>query len=113
VELDEIARGEFAENAFRKDLAPSEIEAIRRTMIPLEKEAARERQAMAGGSAPGKFPEAVERSQTRDKIGSFAGVSGRALKGQRPHHPHRGGSVFRNIPFYSVLRPGYAAMHRS
>jgi hypothetical protein len=39
---------------------------------PLERAAAKERQAMAGGTAPGKFPEAVTTGQTRDKIGAFA-----------------------------------------
>lgn len=80
VSLEEIVRGEFAENAIRKDFLPTEIEAIRRAMLPKEQEAARERQAMAGGSAPGKLPEAVEPARTRDKIGAFAGVSGRTVE---------------------------------
>jgi ParB family chromosome partitioning protein len=32
VDLREVVRGEFAENAFRKDFLPSEIEAIRRAI---------------------------------------------------------------------------------
>lgn len=80
VDLDEIVRGEFAENAIRKDFLPSEIEAIRQAMLPKEREAAKERQAMAGGSAPGKFPEAVSTGTTRDKIGAFAGISGRTVE---------------------------------
>jgi hypothetical protein len=72
--------GEFAENCERKDFLPSEIDAIRRALEPAEKAAAKERQAMAGGSAPGKFPEAVPRSRARDKLGAFAGVSGRSVE---------------------------------
>ena len=43
VDLAEIVRGELAENADRKDFLPSEIEAIRRALLPKEKEAAKER----------------------------------------------------------------------
>lgn len=35
VDLEEITRGEFAENADRKDFLPSEIDAIRRALIPV------------------------------------------------------------------------------
>jgi N6-adenosine-specific RNA methylase IME4/ParB-like chromosome segregation protein Spo0J len=80
VDFDEIVRGEFAENAERKDFLPSEIEAIRRSLEPIEREAAKRRQAMAGGSAPGNFPEAVAKGQTRDRIGAFAGISGRTVE---------------------------------
>jgi hypothetical protein len=41
---------------------------------PLERAAAKERQAMAGGTAPGKFPEAVTTGQTRDKIGTRSDI---------------------------------------
>ena len=43
VDLDEIARGEFAENAVRKDFTLSEAVAIKRALEPLEKAAAKER----------------------------------------------------------------------
>lgn len=77
IDLADIARGEFAENAQRKDFLPSEIEAIRRALLPTEKEAARERQ--------GKRNDLVETfhevpQKTRDKIGAFAGVSGRTVE---------------------------------
>ena len=49
VSLDEIVRGEWAENADRKDFLPSEIEAIRRAMEPIEKAAAEQR--MKAGTA--------------------------------------------------------------
>jgi N6-adenosine-specific RNA methylase IME4 len=78
VDLREIARGEFAENAMRKDFLPSEVEAIRRALEPLEKRAAQQR--MRRGKAPsGKFPEGVT-GQTRDKVGAFAGMSGRTVE---------------------------------
>ena len=48
VDLKEVVRGEFAENAFRKDFLPSEIEAIRRALEPHEKESAKERQRKHG-----------------------------------------------------------------
>jgi ParB family transcriptional regulator, chromosome partitioning protein len=49
VDLKEVVRGEFAENAFRKDFLPSEIEAIRRAIEPYERAAAKERQRKRSG----------------------------------------------------------------
>jgi ParB family chromosome partitioning protein len=82
VDLKEVVRGEFAENAFRKDFLPSGIEAIRRAIEPHERAAAKERQRKHGGTAPGrKHFGKVSRSEvrTRDRIGAFAGISGRSL----------------------------------
>jgi N6-adenosine-specific RNA methylase IME4 len=76
VDLADIVRGEFAENAHRKDFLPSEIDAIRRALEPLEKAAAKKRQ-LAGRAPSGNFPEGGE---VRDKIGSFAGVSGKTVQ---------------------------------
>jgi N6-adenosine-specific RNA methylase IME4 len=73
VDLDAVVKGEYAENAYRKNFLPSEIDSIRRDMEPLEKAAAKER--MLAGRPSGKFPE----GQTRDKIAAFAGTSGRTL----------------------------------
>ena len=77
VDLDAVIRGELAENTQRKDFLPSEIEAIRRALEPIEKAAAKER--MSGG---GKGVENFHTlpGKTRDKIGAFAGVSGRTLE---------------------------------
>jgi N6-adenosine-specific RNA methylase IME4 len=77
VDLDDIVRGELAENAIRKDFLPSEIEAIRRALEPVEREAAKERQGRPGEPRSGNFP---EHARTRDKIGAFAGVSGRTVE---------------------------------
>jgi ParB/RepB/Spo0J family partition protein len=46
VDLDKITRGEFAENAIRKDFVPSEIDAIRRALEPVEKAATTLRRAI-------------------------------------------------------------------
>jgi ParB family transcriptional regulator, chromosome partitioning protein len=83
VDLKEVVRGEFAENAFRKDFLPSEIEAIRRALEPYERAAAKERQRRHGGTAPGHRKHSGQVSpsdgRTRDRIGAFAGISGRSL----------------------------------
>jgi hypothetical protein len=78
IDLDDIVRGEWSENANRKDFAPSEIVAIKRALEPKLKDEARERQAAAGprkgrgtkSTAPGKFPEALQ-GRAADKVGAF------------------------------------------
>src|SRR5262245_14167988 len=80
-------QAEISENLFRKDLKPSEIDAIRRRCEAVLKSQAKKNQAAAGPSsgrgakrtAAGKFPEPVK-GQVRDKIGAFAGVSGRTVE---------------------------------
>ena len=82
IDLDEIVRGELSENAHRKDFLPSEIDAIRRALMPREKAAAKERQV--AGLRRGDEKPVVENfhdgGKTRDKIGAFAGVSGRTVE---------------------------------
>ena len=57
LDLEQIVRGEFAENAYRKAFLPSEIYEILRELEPLEKAAAQERQrATQFGNGGGKFP---------------------------------------------------------
>jgi ParB-like chromosome segregation protein Spo0J len=53
IDLEVVARGEFAENAVRKDFTLSEAVAIKRALEPLEKITAKERQR-EGGRAGGK-----------------------------------------------------------
>src|SRR5262245_4751064 len=80
-------QAEISENLFRKDWKPSEIDAIRRRCEAVLKSQAKKNQAAAGPSsgrgakrsAAGKFPEPVK-GQVRDKIGAFAGVSGRTVE---------------------------------
>jgi ParB family transcriptional regulator, chromosome partitioning protein len=78
VDLEQVARGELAENADRKDFVPSEIDAIRKALAPIEAAAAEERQGTRTDILPGKFPEGEQR--TRDKVGAFADVSGRTVE---------------------------------
>lgn len=84
VDLKNIARGEFSENAHRKDFLPSEIDAIRRAIEPDEKKAAKERQRLHGNTAPGRAKQsgkvATSEGRTRDKILAFAGMSGRTVE---------------------------------
>ncbi len=97
--MNQIIKGEFAENAFRKDFLPSEIDAIRRALEPLERAAAKERQRKHGGTAPGRGKQSRQVSgsegEARDKIGAFAGISGRSLSKIRAimeaaeRHPRR------------------------
>lgn len=80
-------QAEISENLFRKDWTPSEIDALRRRCETLLKAQAKKNQATAGPRSgrgakrcgPGKFPEPVK-GQVRDKIGAFAGVSGRTVE---------------------------------
>jgi len=78
VDLDAVVRGELAENAERKDFLPSEIDAIRRALEPLEKEAARAR--MSEAARAGKLSTPSAAGKARDRIGAFAGVSGRIVE---------------------------------
>jgi ParB/RepB/Spo0J family partition protein len=76
VDLDEIVRGEFAENACRENFTPSEINAIRRALEPIERAAAKNRMSEAGKGVENFH---TLTGKTRDKIGNFAGVSGRTI----------------------------------
>jgi ParB-like nuclease domain len=79
VDLEQIARGEFAENAYRKGFLPSEIYAIWRALEPIERAAAEKRQrATRFGSGGGNFPPPTK-GKTRDKVAACAGVSGRTV----------------------------------
>jgi ParB/RepB/Spo0J family partition protein len=75
VDLAEIVSGEFAENAHRKNFTPTEIDAIRRALEPIEKQAAKERMSEGGKGAKVSQP-----SRTTDRIGALAGVSGRTVE---------------------------------
>ena len=77
VDMENIARGELAENVEREPFLPSEIEAIRRTLEPIEKAAAEAR--MKAGKV-GKLSLPSEAGKTADKIGAFAGISGRTVE---------------------------------
>jgi N6-adenosine-specific RNA methylase IME4 len=82
VDLAAIARGEFAENAHRKDFTLSEAVAIKRALEPLEKVAAKERQregGRRGGQGSGKLPEA-SKGNAADKAAKATGMARRTLE---------------------------------
>jgi N6-adenosine-specific RNA methylase IME4 len=70
VDLDEIVRGEFAENTYRKDFTLSEAVAIKRAVEPIERAAAQER--MRAGRPSEKFSKGNGRAL--DKIAKATGV---------------------------------------
>lgn len=83
VDLDEIMRGEHAENVYRKDFTPTEAVAIGRALEVRERGKAKERQATGWGdhSGSGKLPEPEwKRGDTRDKVGAAVGMSGRTYE---------------------------------
>jgi N6-adenosine-specific RNA methylase IME4 len=77
VDLDAVVRGEFAENACRKDFTPSELVAIGQEVERVERERARERKAHDG--RPGKLPER-QTGDARDKVAAQLGISGRTYE---------------------------------
>jgi N6-adenosine-specific RNA methylase IME4 len=79
VDLDQIVRGEFAENAQRKNFLPSEIDAIRRTLEATEKAAARQRMS-DGAKGKGSESFATLPGKVSDKIGTYAQISGRTVE---------------------------------
>ena len=82
VDLDQIARGEYAENTFRKDFTLSEAVAIKRALDPIEREAAKERQregGRRGGKGSGKLPEA-SKGNAADKAAQATGMARRTLE---------------------------------
>jgi ParB-like nuclease domain len=76
VDLDGIARGELHENAGRKDFLPSEIDAIRLTLEPIERAAAKQR--MSEGGRGGEIPH-PSKGRAADKVAAFAGRDRRTI----------------------------------
>ena len=76
VDLDQIARGEFAENTFRKDFTLSEAVGIKRALEPIEREAAKER--MLAGKPLGNLPQGKGRAA--DKAAKATGMARRTLE---------------------------------
>ena len=81
VDIDAIVRGEWAENAMRKDLSPSERWAVYEEVKKVETAAARERQATLNNAetAPGNFPEA-SKGEAREKAAKATGASYKSLE---------------------------------
>jgi ParB family transcriptional regulator, chromosome partitioning protein len=84
VDLDAVTRGEFAENAVRKDFALSEAVAIKRALEPIERAAAKERQIASGGKGRigvGKLPQPNQaRGRAADKAAKATGMARRTLE---------------------------------
>jgi hypothetical protein len=74
VALDNIVRGEFAENTARKDFTLSEAVAIKRALEPVEKAAAKTR--MLAGRPSGKLPQ----GRAGDKAAKATGMARRTLE---------------------------------
>ena len=76
VDLEEVVRGEFAENAIRKDFTPSEAVAIGRALESLERDAARERQEASRANRGENFtPRSMpEQGETLDRVASTVGM---------------------------------------
>ena len=82
IDMDEIARGEFAENVCRKDFTLSEAVAIKRALEPVEREAAKERQregGRAGRQASGNLPQA-SKGRAADRAAKATGMARRTLE---------------------------------
>ena len=71
VDLDAVVRGEFAENAVRKDFTLSEAVAIKRALEPIERAAAKQRMVAAHAS-PEKFSEQAK-GNALDKVAVVVG----------------------------------------
>lgn len=79
IPIDDIVRGEFAENVHRKDFTLSEMVAIGRAVEPLLKAQAKERQGTRTDKHPGKLPEGSS-GQTRDHVARYCGKSGKTYE---------------------------------
>jgi len=117
VPLDDIVRGEFAENADRKDFLPSEIDAIRRELEPIEKAAAKERQRQGGRGKKGA--KVSQPFRTSDKLGAFAGVSGRTIEkiaavvDAAKTEPQRFGHLIEDLDRHRGVDRAYRALSRA
>jgi len=80
VDLQEIARGEFAENEIRKDFTWSERCAIADALEPKERDAAKEREQVSRNRS-GKLP--APKGQALDKVATAVGASRHTLEKAR------------------------------
>jgi N6-adenosine-specific RNA methylase IME4 len=75
VDLEAMVRGEFAENAIRKSLTPSEMVSIATAIEPLERAKAKERQMQGTRAGPSENFSEGSNGRALDKVATFAGVS--------------------------------------
>ena len=80
VDVDEIVRGEVAENTHRKDLTPSELVAVAQEVERREREEARQRKAHGGRAGN---PGTADRRYPR-RVAAQLGFQGRPMSAPRP-----------------------------
>jgi N6-adenosine-specific RNA methylase IME4 len=73
LDLDEIVRGEYAENAYCKAFTPSEMVAIAEALAPFERAKAKERQGRRTDQHPENF--STSSGRALDKVATVAGIS--------------------------------------
>jgi len=87
--LEDIRRGEYDENAYRKAFLPSEMVAIAKALRPEAENEAKKRQGIRTDIITEEkkdvnfmetFHKVEKEKPTRDKIGEYVGVSGRTLE---------------------------------
>jgi len=114
IDIDAVVKGEFTENALRKDFTPSELVAIGREIERIERERARARKAHDG--RPGKLPER-QRGDSRDKIAAQLGISGRTYEKARAvveaaeSEPQSYGHLVDELDRYRGVDRAYRALH--
>jgi DNA modification methylase len=81
VDLEQIALGEFIENACRKDFTPSEIAAVVKALRPVEEKRAHQRRLAGLRNQKVEVENCHHEGngKTRDIVARFAGISGRTL----------------------------------
>jgi ParB family chromosome partitioning protein len=126
-EIDQALRAEWDENQCRKEFNPVEFVALGRKIEEIEREAAKERQAMAGPTeGPGKkengggtLPEAVIKGDTRDKVAAVVGVSGRTYEKAKAvveaaeKDPDKHGHLVERMASTGKVDPAYKELMRS
>jgi N6-adenosine-specific RNA methylase IME4 len=117
VHLDAVVRGEFAENACRKDFTPSELVAIGREVERDERERAKEREREGGRrKGSGKLPD-PEKGDSRDKIAKQLGISGRTYEKARAvveaaeNEPEKFGHLIEVLDRYRGVDRAHRALH--
>jgi N6-adenosine-specific RNA methylase IME4 len=79
VDLDQIVRGEYAENTQRKDFTLAEAVAIKWDLEPLERAEAKKRQGTRTDKHPGKLPTS-SKGRAADKAAEATGIGRRTLE---------------------------------
>jgi N6-adenosine-specific RNA methylase IME4 len=74
VDLEKVALGEYAENAFRKAFTPSEMVEIANSIEPIERKRAKDRQGERTDKHPENFSSS-SRGRALDKVATVAGIS--------------------------------------